>query len=117
MKRSDLERLRDARDFARHAQQNVGTLRAAALAQARQPQHAALYNLIIIGETLHRVSAEIKTSAPAIDWRNFADLRNYIVHSYWQVDLEIVSDVIRNRLDLLIAELDELIPFVAGLEK
>jgi uncharacterized protein with HEPN domain len=117
MNRSDLDRLRDAREFARHAQDSAGTFRAAALAQARLPQHAALYNLIIIGETLHRVSAAIKTSAPAIGWRNFSNLRNYIVHSYWQVDLEIVADVIRNRLDALIGELDRLIPFVEHLEK
>ena len=64
MNRSDLDRLRDARGFARHAQDNAGSLRAAALAVAQQPQHAALYKLVIIGETLHRVSAEIETAAP-----------------------------------------------------
>lgn len=117
MNRSDLDRLPDARAFAQYAQNSAGNLRAAALAEARQPQRAALYNLVIIGETLHRVSAEIKTAAPTIDWRNFSDLRNYIVHSYWQIDFEIVTDVIRNRLDALIAELDLLIPLVERLEK
>ncbi len=117
MNRSDLDRLRDARGFARHAQDNAGSLRAAALAVAQQPQHAALYKLVIIGETLHRVSAEIETAAPTRDWRNFSDLRNYIVHSYWQIDFEIVADVIRNRLDALIDDLDPLIPFVERLEK
>jgi uncharacterized protein with HEPN domain len=81
MKRSDLDRLRDARYFARHAQNNAGGFNAAALAEARQPQHAALYNLVAIGETLNRVSPEIKTAAPGLDWKNFSDLRNYIVHS------------------------------------
>ena len=117
MKRSDLGRLRDARHFARHAQNNAGSFKAAALAQAQQPQHAALYNLVIVGETLHRVSPEIKTAAPGLDWRNFSDLRNYIVHSYWQIDFGIVADVIRNRLDGLIVELDRLIPLVERLEK
>ncbi len=117
MNRSDLDRLRDARVFARHAQVNAGGLSAAALTDAWQPQHAALYNLVIIGETLHRVSAEIKAAAPAIDWRDISDLRNYIVHSYWQIDFEIVADVIRNRLEALIAELDRLILFVERLER
>jgi uncharacterized protein with HEPN domain len=115
MNRSDLDRLRDARAFARHAQDNAGSLTAVALAQARQAQHAALYNLVIVGETLHRVSPAIKTAAPAIEWRDISDLRNYIVHSYWQVDFEIVADVIRNRLDLLIGELDRLIVVVERL--
>jgi len=35
MTRSDLERLRDAREFARHAQDDAGGLSAGTLAEAR----------------------------------------------------------------------------------
>jgi uncharacterized protein with HEPN domain len=112
MNRSDLERLRDARDFARHALYNAGGLSAGVLADAPQPQHAALYDLVIVGETLNKVSAAVKQAGPLIEWRLVADLRNLIVHAYWQIDLEIIADVIRNRLDPLITELDALIAFV-----
>ncbi len=50
MNRSDLDRLRDARDFARHAKGNAGGLSSHDLADALQPQHAALYDLAIVGE-------------------------------------------------------------------
>jgi len=43
-------------------------------------------------------------------------LRNFIVHAYWQVDLEIIVDVIRSRLDALVSELDSLIAFVERME-
>jgi uncharacterized protein with HEPN domain len=112
MSRSDLDRLRDAREYARHALNSAGSLGAETLAKAIQPQHAALYNLAIVGETLHRVSAEIKGAAPAMEWRGYSDLRNYIVHSYWQIDFEIIAEIVRNRLDPLIAELDALIAFI-----
>ena len=52
-----------------------------------------------------------------MEWRGYSDLRNYIVHSYWQIDFEIIADVIRNRLDPLISELDTLIAFVERSEK
>lgn len=117
MIRSDLDRLRDARDFARHAQDDAGGLDADVLAGAGQPQRAALYDLVIIGETLNKISSEIKSSAPDLPWRPLADLRNFIVHAYWQIDLEIVADVIENRLDPIIAELDRLIAFVARSER
>ena len=71
-----------------------------------------VYDLVIVGETLHKVSAEIKGAAPAMEWRGYSDLRNYIVHSYWQIDFEIIAEIVRNRLDPLIAELDALIAFV-----
>jgi uncharacterized protein with HEPN domain len=117
MSRSDLERLRDARDFAQYAQGNVGGLPADVLAGARQPQHAALFDLVIIGETLNRVSTEVQKSAPNLPWRQIADMRNIIVHSYWSIDLEIIADVINNRLDPLIEEPERLIAFVERIEK
>jgi uncharacterized protein with HEPN domain len=99
MSRSDLERLREARDFARHALDNAGGLSADILADAKQPQHAALYDLAIIGETLNKVHREIKSAAPALPWQAIYGLRNIVVHGYWHIDLEIIADVIKNRLD------------------
>jgi uncharacterized protein with HEPN domain len=116
MNRSDLDRLRDARDFAQHPQYNAGGLSAEVLADAPQPLHAALYDLVIIGETLNRVSAAVKRAGPAIEWRLIADLRNLIVRAYWQIDLEIIADVVRNRLDPLIDALNTLIDFVQRAE-
>jgi uncharacterized protein with HEPN domain len=117
MNRLDLDRLRDARDFARHAQNNAGGLSAAALAEAIQPQHAALYDIAIIGETLNRISTEVKSAAPQIEWRLIADLRNIIIHSYWQIDLGIIANIVEHRLDSLIVELDRLMDFVERSER
>jgi hypothetical protein len=64
MSRSDLERLQDACDFARHAKNNASGLDADILADAIQPQHAALFDLVIIGEALNNVSPEIQKAAP-----------------------------------------------------
>jgi uncharacterized protein with HEPN domain len=116
MNRSDLERLRDARDSTSHAQRNAGSLRPERLAEVTQILHAALYNLVIVGETLHRVSAAVKGAAPTMEWRGYSNLHNYIVHSCWQIDLEVIADVIQNRLGSLIAELDTLIAFVERAE-
>jgi uncharacterized protein with HEPN domain len=116
MNRSDLERLRDALQFAHYARANAGSLSAHALVEAIQPQHAALYDLAVIGETLNKISASVRNAAPDIPWRPFADVRNFIVHAYWQVDLEIIADVVQNRLEPLIEELSTLIAFVERAE-
>jgi uncharacterized protein with HEPN domain len=117
MNRSDVERLCDARNFADYARVSAGGLPPEILAEAIQPLHAALYNLAVIGEALNKVSAGVKSAAPGIDWKSYANLRNFIVHAYWQIDLEIVADVIQNRLDPLVAELNTLIEFVERSEK
>ncbi len=82
------------------------------LADARQPQHAALYGLAIVGEALSKVSAEVKNAAPDLEWREIVDLRNIIVHSYWQIDLEIIADIVANELEPLIEDLERLIAIV-----
>lgn len=79
------------------------------LADALQPQHAALYDLMVIGETLGKVSAEVRAAAPNLEWRAIRDLRNIIIHAYWQVDLETIAGIIENRINPLISELDSLI--------
>jgi uncharacterized protein with HEPN domain len=112
MKRSDLERLKDARDFARFARDNAGGLSADVLADALQPQHAALYGLTIVGEALNKVSVEVKNAAPHLEWREIVDLRNLIVHSYWQIDLETIADIIANELEPLVDDLERLIAVV-----
>jgi uncharacterized protein with HEPN domain len=43
-------------------------------------------------------------------------MRNIIVHSYWLIDLEIIADVIENRLGPLIEELEKLIAFIERAE-
>jgi uncharacterized protein with HEPN domain len=116
MSRSDLDRLRDARDFARYAQHNAGGLSSDVLAGAKQPQHAALYDLVIIGETLNKISAEVKSAAPDLPWKPISNLRNIIVHAYWQIDLEMIADVIENRIDPLVREIETLIDFVGAMD-
>jgi uncharacterized protein with HEPN domain len=79
------------------------------LAHTRQPLHAALYDLAVIGEALGKVPEDVRRLAPEIPWAAIVAIRNHVVHSYWQVDLTIIADVIQNRIDPLIAALERLI--------
>lgn len=108
MSRSSVERLEDARSYALHALANAGGLSADVLAEAAQPLHAALYDLVIIGEALSKIPKDVQSLAPEIPWRAITGLRNYVVHSYWRVDLELVADIVERRLEPLILSLERL---------
>jgi uncharacterized protein with HEPN domain len=116
MSRSDLNRLRDARDFARHAFNHATGLPADILAEALQPQHAALYALAIVGEALSEIPADLRNAAPAVQWSAIIGLRNHLVHAYWQIDLEIIAGIIQNRIDVLVLELEKLITLVESMD-
>ncbi len=40
-----------------------------------------------------------------------------MIHAYWQIDLEIIAEVIENRIAPLLAELDKLIGLVERAER
>lgn len=67
-----------------------------------------LRNFEILGEAAGRVPQEMQALAPDIDWRRIKDFRNVIAHFYAGVDLELVWDVIQNRLPALAQSLDHL---------
>jgi uncharacterized protein with HEPN domain len=57
-----------------------------------------------------------KAFASEIPWAAIVALRNRIAHAYWQIDLEIVANIIENRLEPLVHEIDRLAELVKRTE-
>lgn len=53
-----------------------------------------LYHLQIIGEAVRSLSESLKQAHPEIAWRQVADLRNVLVHQYFDVDMVIVRAIV-----------------------
>jgi uncharacterized protein with HEPN domain len=70
---------------------------------------AILYQITIIGEATKRISQDFCNQYPAISWREIAGMRNVIVHEYNQIDLDIIWDVIENKLPELAISLNSLL--------
>lgn len=63
-----------------------------------------------IGEAVGRVRPVLETRAPDLPWRQVVGMRNILAHVYWDIDTEIVWEVITVHLPDLrrrIAELRE----------
>jgi len=80
------------------------------LADDEMRRDAVLWNFAVLGEAAGQVSDELKEAHPAIPWRRPAQLRNRIIHGYWEVDLEIIVGTIRNDLPAFIQRLREITP-------
>ena len=59
---------------------------------------AVLRNLEIIGEATKSIPPGARISQPDVEWRKIAGLRDIVIHEYFGVDLEIIWDVVRNKL-------------------
>ncbi len=64
-------------------------------------QDAVIRNLAVIGEATRVLPEEIKERAPSIEWRKITALRNILIHEYFGVSIDIVWDVVENKLDEL----------------
>jgi len=72
-------------------------------------QDAVLRNLEVIGEAVKKIPDEIKNRKPEIEWRKIAGFRDVLIHSYFKVDVEIVWDVIKNKIPSLKRNVKEII--------
>jgi uncharacterized protein with HEPN domain len=71
---------------------------------------AVLHNLLVIGEAVKSVPPDVRENYPAVEWRKIAGLRDIIAHEYFGINLEIVWDVVHNKLPelhTLVAEILE----------
>jgi uncharacterized protein with HEPN domain len=55
-------------------------------------------SLEIIGEASKKIPKSFKSKHPDIPWRQIAGMRDKLIHDYFGIDLEIVWDVVQNRL-------------------
>lgn len=72
-------------------------------------QDAVIRNLEIIGEASKRVSEELRAKHQEVPWARMAGMRDVLAHGYMAVDLEIVWDVVENRLSGVAEALDEIV--------
>lgn len=66
-------------------------------------------NFEIIGEAASRVTKDFREAHPQIPWRASIDLRNHLVHVYFDIDRDIIWDTAQLFLPDLIQELRKLL--------
>ena len=70
---------------------------------------AVLRNLEIIGEAVKKVPEDVKSLWNNIEWRKISGLRDILIHAYFEVDFEIVWDIIQSKLPGLKSKIKEII--------
>lgn len=70
----------------------------------------ALVRLVeIVGEAASRVSQELQDQTPSIAWADIISTRNKLVHAYFNIDLDVMWQIIQEDLPLLANELENLL--------
>ena len=66
--------------------------------------------LEIVGEGANCVSADFREQHPHIPWKKMIELRNRLIHGYFDINLDIVWDTVLEDLPPLVADIEKIIP-------
>jgi uncharacterized protein with HEPN domain len=94
--------LLDILGAARLALEFKGSVDKETLWTNRQLQASILYQLVIIGEGVRRLSMEFRDAHGEIPWREIAGMRDHLVHAYDAVDLDEVWTTLERDVPALI---------------
>jgi len=70
---------------------------------------AVIRLLEIIGEAARSLSHEIKDKNPQIPWKQISGTRDRLIHGYFDVDLDIIWNIVNRDLPPLIEELEKIL--------
>ncbi len=59
---------------------------------------AIIRNLEIIGEAVKQLPDDVTQECPGIEWRKIAGFRDVLIHAYFEVNTDILQDVVDNKL-------------------
>jgi uncharacterized protein with HEPN domain len=71
-----------------------------------QLQDSVIRRLEIIGEAASHVAEEAAIELPELPWRKMVDMRNFTIHQYWDVDVNIVWETVKQDLPSAVAAID-----------
>jgi uncharacterized protein with HEPN domain len=56
----------------------------------------------VIGEAVKKLPHEARAMCPEIEWRKIAGSRDFVAHTYFGIDREIVWNVVREKVPQLL---------------
>lgn len=72
-------------------------------------QDGVVRNLEIIGEAVKNIPEDIKRNNPDVEWRKIAGLRDILVHAYFGIDVEVVWDIVKNKVPELKGKIEKIL--------
>ena len=73
----------------------------------------ATIRLMAIGEEIKKIDkrtqGQLFVQYPNIDWKNIMELRNFIAHQYFRIDVKVIFDTVQNRVHPLLTTIQKMI--------
>lgn len=91
MRRSDIDLINDIKNSIKSIEEYLNELenKEKFLSDIRM-QKLMIHEIMIIGEAATKISIETKNNYPNINWREISDMRNFLIHEYFEISNNII---------------------------
>lgn len=72
-------------------------------------QNAVVWNIGVIGEAVRAMSQGLKDVHPDIPWLKIAAMRHRLIHEYFNINLDLVWDVVEKELPILKPKIEDML--------
>ncbi|HOW53723.1 MAG TPA: DUF86 domain-containing protein [Syntrophorhabdaceae bacterium] len=104
-KRDDTELLQDILECASRIVTYIDNIDYETFRHDLKTQDAVIRNLEIIGEAVKLVSGQTKKNHMDVPWKEIAGTRDKLIHDYFGVNIDVVWNVIKDDLPVLMTKL------------
>lgn len=80
-------------------------------------QDGVVRNLEIIGEAIKNIPEDIKIRKSQVEWKKIAGLRDILIHGYFGIDIDIVWDIVKNKIPELKEKILKILSEIKGNNK
>lgn len=106
--RSEAQYLNDLLDSSRQIMELVAGLDATTFQADRRTRSAVLHELTVIGESVNKLSAELRNRYPDVPWSLIVGTRNIIVHGYFDLVWERIWVTCTHDIPVLVRRASEI---------
>lgn len=99
----------DIRDAIGKIRQFTDGMPSTVFAQDAKTQDAVIRNLEIIGEAAKHLPEQIRAAHGDADWRKIAGLRDILIYEYFGININVVWDIVQQKLPLLEQTVNQLL--------
>lgn len=94
--------LEDMREACEKVLRYVGGMTFEQFVQDEKTFDAVVRNLEILGEAAKHILPEVRICYPDVEWPRIAGLRDVIAHRYFGIDEDILWDIVKNQIPVLL---------------
>jgi uncharacterized protein with HEPN domain len=106
--------LQDVLEAVANVQEFVGSMSRSEFEGDKKTIHAVVRNLEVVGEAVKGVPAEVRDRHPEVHWQRIAGLRDILIHHYFGIDIDIVWDIVQNKLPGLKEQIQAILTGASG---